>query len=532
MTKLAASIIVRSLDQALAATACAAKQGADLVEFRIDSFTNAPAQLPQLVARSSLPCIITCRPMWEGGDYNGNETSRISMLEQATSGHDAPAYVDLELAAYQNLADQKQRILDRIDHPSASTTKRTGLILSSHDFVDRPIDLDQRIKSMASIGACRVMKIVWRANSLLDNIEAFEILAKCHKPSIVLCMGEEGLPSRVLAKKFGAFLSFASLESQNATAAGQPTIKEMKDLYRWDALGPETRVFGVIGHPVAHSMSPAIHNAAFDATSYNGVYLPMPIRPDYESFRTTVSAWLDMDRLHFRGASVTLPHKQNLLRFVQEQGGQIDPLAEKIGAANTLVCQEDGHLVAANTDYAAALDVVCDAMGIKRSQLSSQRVAVIGAGGVAHAIVAGFASYGATVVIYNRTLENAQKLANQFKELDGKVVAARLEKLCDSCCSIFINCTPIGMHPNVDATPIPNPSDMGQWGTDTIVFDTIYTPTHTRLLRDARTAGCRTIGGTEMFVRQAAEQFRLWTGLHAPMDVFHAALAKRTIQSG
>ena len=232
-------------------------------------------------------------------------------------------------------------------------------------------------------------------------------------------MGQEGLPSRILAKKFGALLTFGALDAESATADGQPTIDEVKHLYRWDALGPDTRVFGVIGHPVAHSMSPAIHNAGFSAVDYDGVYLPMLIRPGYESFKATVSTWLDMEPLHFRGASVTLPHKQNLLRFVQEKGGQIEPLAERIGAANTLVRFEDGSLYAANTDYAAALNAVCDTGDLLRSDLADKRVAVIGAGGVARAVVAAFASCGATVVIYNRTIENGEKLVKLF-ELPGR----------------------------------------------------------------------------------------------------------------
>ena len=166
-------------------------------------------------------------------------------------------------------------------------------------------------------------------------------------------------------------------------------------------------------------------------------------------------------------------------------------------------------------------------MGITRDGLKGVRVAVNGAGGAARAIVAGFAGHGATVVVYNRTLEKAQALAEQFNEAPGvngakggKVVAARTEKLCDSCCQVFINCTPIGMHPNVDETPIPTAADTKGWGPGTVVFDTIYNPPMTRLLREARAAGCVTINGGEMFVRQAAAQFKLWTGKEAPMEVF------------
>jgi 3-dehydroquinate dehydratase / shikimate dehydrogenase len=374
----------------------------------------------------------------------------------------------------------------------------------------------------------RVVKLAWRARSLRDNLEAFEIISQRHKPTIALCMGEEGLASRVLARKFGALLTFAALDHDTGTAPGQPTVAQLKRLYRWDKLGPETRVFGVIGFPLGHSMSPAVHNAGFDAVGYDGVYLPMPIPAAWEHFKATVSSWLAMPSLHFRGTSVTIPHKENLLRFVREQGGEIEPLAERIGAANTLAVREDGSLYAANTDYAAALDAVCDGMGINREDLKGMRIAVIGAGGAARAIVAGFAHYGATVVVYNRTLEKAQALVDQFDGQSGKVVAARLDKLCDSCCQVFINCTPIGMHPNVDETPMPGaPTGKEGWGPGTVMFDTIYNPVQTRLLREARTAGCVTIGGAEMFVRQAAAQFKLWTGVDAPTEVFRKILAER-----
>lgn len=547
MTRLTVAIFVQSLEQALAAAARAAEAGADLVEFRIDQFTDNPGQIIELVNRSALPCIITCRPTWEGGHYDGDDQTRMSLIEHVglaespdhvSHGGGKPAYIDIELAAYQRSANLRQKVGLVVDHPGQVRPTDTGLVLSSHDFQTRPVDLYQRVEAMVAAPACRIVKVVWRARSLRDNLEAFEILRQHHKPTIALCMGDEGLPSRVLAKKFGAFLTFAALDATTGTAPGQPTVEQIKRLYRWDHIDAATRVYGVIGHPVGHSMSPAIHNAGFDATGHNGVYLPMPIPPEYEHFKATVGSWIDMKELDFRGASVTIPHKENLLRFVAERGGVIEPLSLRIGAANTLHVRDDGSLYACNTDYAAALDAVCEAMGITRAGLRGRRVAVIGAGGAARAIVAGFAGYGATVVVYNRTLEKAQAIADQFNGMNaqgeigagsggGKVVAARPEKLCDSCCGVFINCTPIGMHPNVGDTPIPTAAETQGWGAGTVVFDTIYNPLETRLLREAKAAGCTAVPGTEMFVRQAADQFKLWTGTPAPMDVFRRTLADK-----
>jgi len=515
VTAIAAAIMVRSLEQALADAARAAEFGADLVELRIDAFTDDPARVTQLVERSPLPCIVTCRHASEGGEYDGDEQTRLSALEHAGVGARKPAYIDLELAAYQTSANLRQKI-----HLAAGPGRDTGLILSTHDFQGRPADLLQRVEAMAAAEGCRVIKAAWFARSLRDNLEAFELLRANYKPTVTLCMGEFGTPSRVLAKKFGALLTFAAVDADNGTAPGQPTIAQLKSLYRWDKQRAETKVYGVIGDPVGHSLSPRLHNAGFDAIDYDGVYLPMRIPPEYEHFKATVGAWLDFAPLHFRGASVTIPHKENLLRFVKEHGGpgsEIEPLTEKIGAANTLAVRDDGSLYAANTDYAAALDAVCGSLRIDRAQLAGKRVAVLGAGGAARAIVAGFTHYGAHVTIHNRTPGKAKTLADQFG-----AHAASFENFREfrGGGEVLINCTPIGMHPEVDASPVPADAlrDVA------VVFDTIYNPVETKLLRDAQSAGAHVISGLDMFYLQGAAQFELWTGQPAPMAAFRAAL--------
>ncbi|MDH3585124.1 MAG: shikimate dehydrogenase, partial [Phycisphaerae bacterium] len=298
----------------------------------------------------------------------------------------------------------------------------------------------------------------------------------------------------------------------------------MRNLYRWDAINGQTQVFGVIGDPVGHSLSPHVMNAGFDATGFNGVYLPLPIPPEYEHFKATVGAWLDCGPLHFRGASVTIPHKQNLLRFVSESGGEVEPLAERIGAANTLTVRPDGSLLASNTDYAAALDAIAGALGTGRADLQGLSAAVIGAGGAARALVAGLATCGARVVIHNRTAERAQALAEELDE-DGRVTAAPLADLAESDARVFVNCTSLGMHPDVEATPMPVlPPSLGA---GTVVFDTVYNPAETRWLREAGAAGATAVSGIEMFVRQAAAQFELWTGESAPRDRFAQIVRQR-----
>jgi len=525
MTRLTVAIFVESLDQALADADAAKRAGADLVEYRIDDFTDE-AEVVKLIEQTPIPCVLTCRPTWEGGHYDGDDQARVALLEHAGLGERAPEYVDVELATYQRSANLRQKVNLVIDHPGQVRETTTRLILSSHDFEQKPADLWQRIEAMNAAVACRVNKVAWKAGDLRDNIDAFELLLQARKPTVALCMGEHGLASRVLAKKFGAFLTFAALRDGEGTAPGQPTIDDIRTLYRWDAVTPETNVFGVIGHPVGHSMSPPIHNAGFDAIDYGGVYLPMPIDPSYEAFQNVLDRWLGLPALHFRGASVTIPHKENLLRYVREHAGEVDPLAEQIGAANTLAVRDDGSLFACNTDYDGAMDSVCAAMDVQRDDLKGVRVGVIGAGGAARAVVAGFAHHGATVVIYNRTKDKADRLAEEFGgQSDGKVVAAALDKLCDSCCQVFVNCTPVGMHPHVDSSPVEGGAK--SFGEGTVVFDTIYNPMQTKLLREAAAAGCTTIQGTEMFVRQAAAQFTLWTQNDAPLEVFRDVMIRR-----
>ena len=520
MTRLAAPIVAPDPDTARARAARAAEQGADLLELRLDALTEpGPEAVARMLGETALPAIVTCRAPDEGGLAEISDEDRLDLLESALDARPPPAYLDVELATRQRNPERVGRFEQRLAPSDGGTT---GLILSSHDLEGRPRDLYQRVETMAAVPAARVLKIAWRARSLRDNLEAFELLARAPKPAIVLCMGEEGLPSRVLAPKFGGLVTFAAVSAEEATASGQPTLAAIKSRYRWDALGPRTRVYGVIGHPVGHSKSPAIHNAGFEATGHDGVYLPMPVTPSYEGLKATLGGWIEAPGLDLTGASVTLPHKEHLLAFVREAGGEIEPLAERIGAGNTLSFAEDGRPVATNTDYAAALDAVCAGMGIGRDGLAGKRVAVLGAGGAARAAVAGFASVGATVVVYNRTLEKARSLAAAFDGSPGQVVAAEADKVARACCDVFINCTPLGMAPETDATPMPDGAR--SWGPGTVVFDTIYNPPRTRLLADAADAGCHTIPGGEMFVRQAAAQFQTWTGLAAPLETFRAVM--------
>ncbi|QOV91129.1 type I 3-dehydroquinate dehydratase [Humisphaera borealis] len=549
MTYLCVAIFVQSEQQAQRDIALAAEAGADMVELRIDDHADLGAiglgQLSLLLQSSSLPAIVTCRPIWEGGRSRLSDTDRLALLSAADEA-DA-AYLDVELETTRH-AEAKDFLDDKLPR---RREERAGLIFSSHDFTGRPAKLtaifDELVRSPADVA-----KIVWTARTVRDNLEAFELLRHRAKPTIALCMGEAGLISRVLAKKFGAFLTFASLETGGGTAPGQVSVRDMKRLYRWDAIAPATKVYGVVGSPVAHSMSPAIHNAAFDTTGFDGVYVPLLVEPSYESFKAFMETFLAAEGLHLSGLSVTIPHKENALRYLKEKGAEIDPLAERIGALNTIAIRRvrlggrggngveesnaepsnavasakaDPTLYGTSTDYAAILDSITTKLGISREQLKDYRVAVIGAGGTGRTAVAALAHYGATVVVYNRTREKADALAAEFNGKTGKVVAADMAKLCDSCCQIYINTTSIGMSPNVEQSAFGDrPPALSA---DSVVFDAVYNPVRTMFIRQAEAAGARTINGVEMFVRQAAAQFELWTGTPAPTDVMRNVVESR-----
>jgi 3-dehydroquinate dehydratase/shikimate dehydrogenase len=519
MTLLCVPIFVSDIAQAKRDIATAAEAGADLIELRIDALTKA-FQVRQIVSESVLPCLVTCRPTWEGGHSELPNDARLALLA-AAANEEKTRYFDVELETVRQA-------------PDALSSISTPVILSSHDFFGRPAKLNALVLEMNALPAA-VNKIVWTARTIRDNLEAFELLELRQRQTIALCMGEAGMISRVLAKKFGAFLTFASLRADAGTAAGQVPIDELKRLYRWDAIGRATKVYGVVGSPVAHSMSPAIHNAAFDQTRYDGLYLPFLVNEGYESFKAFMETFLAARRLDLAGLSVTIPHKENALRYLAEKGGQIEPLARRIGAVNTIVIDRDDsaydapRLSGSSTDYAAILDSITDAMGIAREQLAGLRVAVIGAGGTGRTAVAALAHYGATVVVYNRTRERAEALASEFNGQTGKVVAAPIEKLCDSCCQVYINTSSLGMHPNVNASAFGERPP--RLSSDTVVFDTVYNPMRTLLLRQAEAAGARTIGGVEMFVRQAAAQFEAWTGLPAPRHVMRDVVERRLTPS-
>ena len=492
-TRLICSLACGDLETLRREMLCAA--GADLLEFRLDYLIPAPtpAQVAELLAASPLPVIVTCRPERFGGCYQGDEEDRLKLLRAAAEFPNA--LVDIEADAAP--AD--------FPHDKA--------ILSVHDFHGNLPDLEGVADRFDSSPAA-VSKIAFAASGPEDALRALGALRGRRKPTIALAMGEPGIASRILAKKFGAFATFAAPRRGNESAPGQPTVDELKNLYRWDRIGPATAVYGVIGCPISHSLGPAIHNAAFETAGLDAVYVRLEIQPGGDNFKRFMDALLDRPWLDWRGLSVTLPHKENALNYVGTD--RCDELSAQIGAINTITISE-GKLQGDNTDYASAIDSLCAEMLIQRRDLGGRPIAVIGAGGSARAILAALKHYGADVTVYNRTPDRAEKLAGEFH-----CRFATLENLPRTDAQILINCTPIGMHPHVKDSPLEEiPSSVR------VVFDLIYSPIETRLLRQARADGCQIVAGVDMFVRQACAQFEIWTGQTAPADVMRQVTIKR-----
>jgi 3-dehydroquinate dehydratase/shikimate dehydrogenase len=508
-TKLAVPIAARNIDQAGEQITSARAAGADIIELRTDYLENLTVDLvKELIAEvkgagdKKLPIIVTCRDKQQGGAIDYPQKLRVDVL--ATALKAGAEFIDFE---YENFISTEGQERIRL---ALSQSSRARLILSAHNFETKFDNIGKLYRNILSVCPVAIPKLIYATNHINDCFDAFDLLHQTGAERIIFCMGAGGLISRILAKKLGCFVTFASIDESNATAPGQLTIKDLKELYRYDYINPETRLFGVIADPVGHSLSPAIHNACFGDKQMNKLYLPLLVeggRYEFDSFvhNALLRKWLD-----FRGFSITIPHKQNALDYVRTSQGFVEPLAQKIGAANTLLVGPDGKLEAYNTDYAGALDAITKGMKISRAKLKDLPVAVVGAGGVARAIVAGLNDAGAKIRIYNRTIERGQKLAAEFD-----CEFAPLDDLKNLDAKLLINCTSIGMHPNVEASPVPKESLKRGMA----VFDTVYNPARTLLLKEAKKKRMKTIDGVSMFVNQAMAQFKFFTNTNGNPDL-------------
>ena len=466
------------------------------LELRLDYIQRPATALAKLrefmEMHPHITVIATCRRVAAGGKFQGSIAAQLEILAKAAAA--GCQLIDIEL---QTAVRLKPAQVEKL-------RAKAAIVLSYHDFKATE-KLEESLKKMSAYPA-DFFKIVGTARSLYDNVTMMRFLERHHDDHALvgLCMGEQGIISRVLAVRAGSRFTFAAVTANEKTAPGQVTAQELRSTYRIDQVDAATKVFGVVGDPISHSLSPAIMNAALRRENVNGVFLPLHAK----SLKDLLAC---VREIPIHGLAVTMPYKEDILPFLDNT----DPFTAKIGACNTVVRSQDGKLYGFNTDTSGVVRPL-----EQRMTLNDARILVLGAGGAARAAVFGLRDRGAQVFILNRSLPAAQKLARQAKARTIK--RADLKKLDFD---VIINATPVGMG-NTREAPLNADEIKAQY-----VFDMVYDPAETKLIQLARLRGAQVILGREMFVHQAARQFEIWTGKPAPredmMRIVQVALEER-----
>jgi 3-dehydroquinate dehydratase/shikimate dehydrogenase len=455
------------------------------LEFRLDYLEKPLLALPKLKHffedNTAATAIATCRRAANGGKFSGNVAAEMEILSKAAGA--GFHIVDLELESAEALKKgELQKLRD------------TGiaLIISHHDF-NATKDLDGIYQRIAPFHP-DFIKIVPTAKSLTDNVTLIRFLERMTDNSniIGICMGDAGIISRVLGLRAGSAFTFAAATPGEETGPGQIAARTLIETYRIDQVDAATKVYGVAGNPIKSSLSPVMMNTAFRRETVNAVYLAL------QSHKVTDLLKL-VHEIPIQGLSVTMPHKQEIMSHLEKT----DLLSAKIGACNTVLRAQDGKLYGFNTDVAGIVGPL-----EKRMSLRAAKALVLGAGGAARAAVFGLRDKGADVFILNRTPETAQKLARQS---GSKTI--KKEALAKTPFDVIINATPVGMAGQKGAQLL-EAKDLNT----KLVFDLVYNPVETPLLRLARQQSIPIITGVEMFVQQGARQFEIWTGKPAPEE--------------
>ena len=462
-------------------------QEARFLEFRLDSLAKPALALPKvkdfLSRHRDVTAIGTCRRKQHGGKFVGSLVAELEMLQKAAEA--GCQLVDLEV---ESAEETKPAQLAKF----RTSLREAGcaLIVSFHDFT-RTRGLEQAAERIEAFEPDYV-KVVSTARTLSDNLAVLKLIEGHSLATHVvgIAMGEEGLLSRVLGPRAGGVFTFASPEDGAETAPGQVSARALRDLYRIEQLDQATRIFGVAGNPISHSLSPLMHNTAFKRENVNAIMLPLKVK--------ALNDMLTVIReLPLGGVAVTMPLKQEVLPEL----ANMDPLTAKIGACNTLRTGADGKLYGFNTDVAGVVRPL-----ERRLRLKGARVAVLGAGGAARAAVFALVDQGAEVYVVNRTHETAVTLARQAKAKSLKHEVFAKQKF-----DVLVNATPCGMVGAKEAMPIAE-NELNA----SLVFDMVYNPLETPLIKLAKSRGVAVVSGLEMFVTQGARQFEIWTGKPAP----------------
>src|SRR6266478_1091918 len=463
------------------------------IELRLDWLRSDRERSKLIVAlrrypRKKLTLIATCRRIVGGGKLAGGAEAELYWLTQAREA--GCEWCDLEIETLRELPGQTAR----------SLPVPAKILLSLHDFQRTP-PLPRRLVH-ARRGEADAVKIAARALTISDSLRLLR-LAHASNDIVSVPMGEIGLPARLLALREGSALAYAPVSA--ATAPGQVSLHDFKRVYRADAITRQTKIYGVIGNPVGHSLSPLLHNTGFVAAQRDAAYLPFLVQNLKEFLQA-------IPEFELRGFSVTIPHKRTIMKHLAE----CEPMAEKIGAVNTVVVGKDGGLLGSNTDYVGVLRALEGKLRLRDS-----RVLIFGAGGSARAAAFALANAGAEVLICARRESAARELA---KACGAQAIARR--HLSSACFELIVNATPVGMHPDAGNSPL-SPRELNC----RIIMDLIYRPLRTQLLRIAAKRGSKVISGVEMFLAQGFAQWELWTGKSAPeAEMRRAVMAKLRLE--
>ena len=480
-----AAAMWRQLNRALAVTRT--------IELRLDWLAN-DGEIDRFLARlaanirggavrgAGATFIATCRRREAEGRYRGTIAKQLVHLGAAIRA--GCEWYDLEIESTSRCPGELLDVL----------LGEGQQICSAHFFHRPPKDFKRVVATLSSVRPDAI-KIAAQSESLSEARRVMEI-ARGRRDAIAVPMGDVALPMRVLALREGRNFVYAPVE--NATAPGQVSLNEMVNLYRAERINRRTRVYGVIGNPVGHSLSPQLQNAGFRARGIDAVYLPFLAR-DLKDFRDSIAP------LRMKGFSVTLPHKEAILRYLDD----CDELAASIGAVNTVLVRANGKLFGYNTDYVGVLRAL-----ERRMPLRGSRVLIFGAGGVARAVAFALSRAGASVGICARRAARAAALA---RAAGGEAIARRHLK--SEFFDAIINATPVGMYPAVGLSPL-EASELNC----RLLFDTIYRPRVTRLMQLAAHRGIETVSGVDMFVAQGTAQWEIWTGQRAPEKAMRAAV--------
>lgn len=461
--------------------------GERFFEFRLD-YLPTPEQgiaaIRKFLARHPECTIMaTCRRHQNHGRFNGSIEEQIRVLESAVKA--GAKVVDIEIESAENAAA-------RLDNLRAQAC----VLISYHNFSGTP-SLEAVLRRMTRIPADGY-KIVTTARKPSDNSRVLQLARSSPKiPLVLLAMGETGFPTRVLSTAFGGLYTYAAPVAAEGTAAGQVSAKLLRNLYRVEKFTRAAKIYGVIADPVRHSISPAVHNRAFQARRGDAVYLPFLVQPaQLKDFLVLA------DKLPLAGFSVTIPHKQRILRYLDS----IDSLARRIGAVNT-VWRKAGKWRGTNTDVDGVIGPLS-----KHLRLAKSSALVAGNGGAARGAAYALTEAGAKVYIVGRNPDRVRALAKACGAEALLREQAEARKF-----DVVIHATPLGMYPHVDECFFKDciPGDL--------VFDMVYNPAETVLTRRAAQEGKKVIHGLAMFLEQAARQFEIWTGESAPRSVMERA---------